>query len=112
MGQSLTTLSGGEGQRLKLSTSLMKKTKQKTLFLLDEPSTGLHPYDIQYLIELFNRLIEKGNSIIMVEHNIRMIHASGRVYVMNVTELLRIKLLDEIEVGIRSMEGLLKMTRA
>ncbi|KMK76805.1 ATP-binding cassette domain-containing protein [Alkalihalobacillus pseudalcaliphilus] len=79
LGQSLTTLSGGEGQRLKLSTSLMKKTKQKTLFLLDEPSTGLHPYDIQYLIELFNRLIEKGNSIIMVEHNIRMIHASDWV---------------------------------
>lgn len=75
-GQSLTTLSGGEGQRLKLSTSLIKKTKQKSLFLLDEPSTGLHPYDIQYLLELFNRLIDKGNSIIMVEHNIRMIHAS------------------------------------
>lgn len=76
LGQSLTTLSGGEGQRLKLSTSLMKKSKQNTLFLLDEPSTGLHPYDIQYLLELFNRLIDKGNSIIMVEHNIRMIQAS------------------------------------
>ncbi|MFD2923944.1 excinuclease ABC subunit UvrA [Halobacillus naozhouensis] len=76
LGQSLTTLSGGEGQRLKLSTSLMKKTKQKSLFLLDEPSTGLHLYDIQYLLELFNRLIDKGNSIIMVEHNIHMIHAS------------------------------------
>ncbi|UOQ49835.1 ATP-binding cassette domain-containing protein [Gracilibacillus caseinilyticus] len=79
LGQSLTTLSGGEGQRLKLSTSLMKKTKQKTLFLLDEPSTGLHPYDIHYLLELFNRLIDKGNSIIMVEHNIYMIHASDWV---------------------------------
>ncbi|WP_430786842.1 ATP-binding cassette domain-containing protein [Virgibacillus flavescens] len=76
LGQSLTTLSGGEGQRLKLSTSLMKKNKQKTLFLLDEPSTGLHPYDIQYLLELFNRLIDKGNSIVMVEHNIHMINAS------------------------------------
>lgn len=79
LGQSLTTLSGGEGQRLKLSTSLMKKNKQKSLFLLDEPSTGLHPYDIQYLLELFNRLIDQGNSIIMVEHNIRMIHASDWV---------------------------------
>lgn len=76
LGQSLTTLSGGEGQRLKLSTSLMKKAKQKSLFLLDEPSTGLHPYDIQYLLELFNRLIDQGNSIIMVEHNLRMIRAS------------------------------------
>ncbi|WP_084243382.1 ATP-binding cassette domain-containing protein [Planomicrobium okeanokoites] len=76
LGQSLTTLSGGEGQRLKLSTSLMKKTKQKSLFLLDEPSTGLHPYDIQYLLELFNRLIDQGNSVIMVEHNLRMICAS------------------------------------
>jgi excinuclease ABC subunit A len=76
LGQSLTTLSGGEGQRLKLSTSLMKKNKQKSLFLLDEPSTGLHPYDIQYLLELFNRLIDKGNSIIMVEHNIHMINES------------------------------------
>src|SRR5699024_904442 len=79
LGQSLTTLSGGEGQRLKLSTSLIKKTKQKTLFLLDEPSAGLHPYDITYLLELFNRLIDKGNSIIMVEHNIRMIGASDWV---------------------------------
>lgn len=76
LGQSLTTLSGGEGQRLKLSISLMKKNKQKNLFLLDEPSTGLHPYDIQYLLELFNRLIDQGNSVVMVEHNIRMIHAS------------------------------------
>lgn len=76
LGQSLTTLSGGEGQRLKLSTSLIKKTKQKTLFLLDEPSTGLHPYDIQYLLELFNRLIDQGNTVIMVEHNIYMINAS------------------------------------
>ena len=76
LGQSLTTLSGGEGQRLKLSTSLMKKTKQKSLFLLDEPSTGLHPYDIQYLLELFNRLIDQGNSVVMVEHNLRMIRAS------------------------------------
>ncbi|WP_245799230.1 AAA family ATPase [Virgibacillus siamensis] len=76
LGQLLTTLSGGEGQRLKLSTSLMKKNKQKSLFLLDEPSTGLHPYDIRYLLELFNRLIDKGNSIIMVEHNIHMINAS------------------------------------
>ncbi|WP_033541313.1 ATP-binding cassette domain-containing protein [Planococcus sp. CAU13] len=79
LGQSLTTLSGGEGQRLKLSTSLMKKTKQKTLFLLDEPSTGLHPYDIQYLLELFNRLIDQGNSVVMVEHNLRMIRASDWV---------------------------------
>ncbi|OZU87579.1 ABC-ATPase UvrA [Virgibacillus indicus] len=76
LGQSLTTLSGGEGQRLKLSTSLLKKNKQKSLFLLDEPSTGLHPYDIQYLLELFNRLIDKGNSIIMVEHNLHMINKS------------------------------------
>ena len=54
----------------------MKKTKQKNLFLLDEPSTGLHPYDIQYLLELFNRLIDQGNSVVMVEHNLRMIRAS------------------------------------
>ncbi|WP_255584844.1 ATP-binding cassette domain-containing protein [Virgibacillus saliphilus] len=79
LGQSLTTLSGGEGQRLKLSTSLRKKTKQKSLFLVDEPSTGLHPYDIHYLLELFNRLIDKGNTIMMVEHNIHMIHASDWV---------------------------------
>lgn len=76
LGQSLTTLSGGEGQRLKLSTSLIMKTKQKSLFLLDEPSSGLHPYDIQFLLELFNRLIDKGDTVIMVEHNIRMINAS------------------------------------
>ncbi|MBG9979450.1 ATP-binding cassette domain-containing protein [Facklamia lactis] len=79
LGQSLTTLSGGEGQRLKLSTSLIKKTKQKTLFLLDEPSAGLHPYDIQFLLDLFKRLVDKGNTIIMVEHHPRMINASDWV---------------------------------
>src|SRR5699024_3295431 len=79
LGQSLTTISGGEGQRLKLSTALLKKTKQKTLFLLDEPSTGLHSYDIQFLLELFNRLIDNGNSIMMVEHNVEMIRASDWV---------------------------------
>ncbi|GKU79959.1 excinuclease ABC subunit UvrA [Paenibacillus sp. L3-i20] len=78
-GQSLNTLSGGEGQRIKLAKQLSKKTSQHTLYLLDEPSTGLHPGDVRKLEILLNKLVDAGNTVILVEHNINMIANSDWV---------------------------------
>lgn len=72
-GQSVSTLSGGEGQRIKLAKELSKKTKNHTLYLLDEPSTGLHPGDVRQLLVLLNRLVDAGNTVILVEHNLDLI---------------------------------------
>lgn len=73
MGQSLTTLSGGEGQRLKLAKELLKQGNKSSLYLLDEPTTGLHPNDVTQLLKLLNRLVDAGNTVILVEHNSQMI---------------------------------------
>ncbi len=78
-GQSLTTLSGGEGQRLKLAKELNKKATNHTLYILDEPSNGLHPKDVKQLLVLLNRLVENGNTVIVVEHSIDIIRASDWV---------------------------------
>ncbi len=69
LGQSATTLSGGEAQRVKLSTELSKVSTGKTLYILDEPTTGLHFEDIKMLLNVLNRLVEKGNSVVIIEHN-------------------------------------------
>src|SRR5690625_2606105 len=77
MGQSLTTVSGGEGQRLKLAKELIKQGNKRSLYLLDEPTTGLHPNDVTQLLNLLNRLVDAGNTIILVEHNSQMIRAAN-----------------------------------
>ena len=73
LGQSSTTLSGGEAQRVKLANELCKKPTGKTMYILDEPTTGLHIADIHKLIEVLNRLVDTGNSMVIIEHNLDII---------------------------------------
>ena len=73
LGQSSTTLSGGESQRIKLTRELSKKSTGKTIYLLDEPTTGLHFHDVKKLINVLNSLVDKGNTVIVIEHNLEVI---------------------------------------
>jgi excinuclease ABC subunit A len=73
LGQHSTTLSGGEAQRVKLSTELSKRDTGKTIYILDEPTTGLHFQDVEMLISVLNRLVEKGNTVVVIEHNMDVI---------------------------------------
>ncbi|MEC7088664.1 MAG: excinuclease ABC subunit UvrA [Pseudomonadota bacterium] len=76
IGQSATTLSGGEAQRIKLSKELSRKPKGNTLYILDEPTTGLHFHDVQKLIKILNELVDKGNSVLVIEHNLDVIKSA------------------------------------
>ena len=79
LGQQAPTLSGGEAQRVKLATELAKKSTGKTLYMLDEPTTGLHFHDINILMKLLNKLVDKGNTVIIIEHNLDVIKCADWV---------------------------------
>jgi excinuclease ABC subunit A len=79
LGQSAVTLSGGEAQRVKLSTELSKKDTGKTFYILDEPTTGLHFEDIQHLLEVLNKLVDRGNTVLVIEHNMDVIKVADHI---------------------------------
>jgi len=79
LGQSATTLSGGEAQRVKLSRELGKRATGRTIYILDEPTTGLHFADIHKLLEVLNRLVETGNTVVVIEHNLDVIKTADYI---------------------------------
>lgn len=79
IGQSSTTLSGGEAQRVKLATELSKKATGRTMYILDEPTTGLHTGDVHKLIEVLDRLTDAGNSVLVIEHNLDVIKVADHI---------------------------------
>ena len=79
LGQSSTTLSGGEAQRVKLSRELSKRSTGNTLYILDEPTTGLHFHDSLHLIDVLQRLVDQGNTVIIIEHNLDVIKSADYI---------------------------------
>ncbi|MBR2491531.1 MAG: excinuclease ABC subunit UvrA [Ruminiclostridium sp.] len=79
IGQPSTTLSGGEAQRVKLATELARRSTGKTIYILDEPTTGLHSYDVQNLLQVLDRLVEGGNTVVVIEHNLDVIKSADHV---------------------------------
>src|SRR5438270_5278660 len=113
LGQSTASLSGGQAQRLKLASFLSETTKNDTgrLFLFDEPTTGLHPTDVAQLIKTFRNLIDRGNSVLVIEHNIQLIEAADHVIDLGPGggdsggELLAVGTPEEIAANERSITG-------
>jgi excinuclease ABC subunit A len=79
LGQSATTLSGGEAQRVKISSELFRPHMEKTIYLLDEPTVGLHYDDVSKLLEVLNKLVSKGNTVVLIEHNLDIIKSSDYI---------------------------------
>ena len=79
MGQPATTLSGGEAQRVKLATELAKRSTGKTIYILDEPTTGLHTADVSQLLDVLGTLVDKGNTVLVIEHNLDVIKTADYI---------------------------------
>jgi len=79
IGQSSTTLSGGEAQRVKLATELSRRGTGRTIYILDEPTTGLHSEDVRKLCEVLQRLVDSGNTLLVIEHNLDMIKCADHI---------------------------------
>ena len=79
LGQSSTTLSGGEAQRVKLATELSRRSTGKTVYILDEPTTGLHTHDVAKLIAILDRLVEQGNTVVVIEHNLDVVKVADYI---------------------------------
>jgi excinuclease ABC subunit A len=79
LGQSATTLSGGEAQRIKLASELSKKSTGNTFYILDEPTTGLHFQDIKVLLDVIETIVDKGNSVLIIEHNLDVIKVADYI---------------------------------
>lgn len=79
LGQSSTTLSGGEAQRVKLATELSRRSTGKTVYILDEPTTGLHTHDVAKLIMILDRLVEQGNTVVVIEHNLDVVKVADYI---------------------------------
>ncbi|MBN2155913.1 MAG: excinuclease ABC subunit UvrA [Candidatus Lokiarchaeota archaeon] len=111
LGQSSTTLSGGEAQRMKLSRELSKRSTGNTLFLLDEPTTGLHFHDVKILIKALQRLVDQGNSVVVIEHNLDIIKSADYIIDLgpeggeNGGEIIASGTPEEIAVNDRSYTG-------
>lgn len=79
LGQPATTLSGGEAQRIKLASELRKKDTGRTLYILDEPTVGLHFEDVRKLVEVLHRLVDRGNTVVVIEHNLDVIKNADHI---------------------------------
>ena len=79
LGQPATTLSGGEAQRIKLASELSRRPTGKTLYILDEPTTGLHSADVKKLLEVLNALVDTGNSMVIIEHNLDVVKSADHI---------------------------------
>ena len=79
LGQSSTTLSGGEAQRAKLATELSKRSTGKTIYILDEPTTGLHVADVHRLVDVLQKLVDAGNTVVVIEHNLDVIKTADYI---------------------------------